>query len=100
MTYTARDIATVFESIAPLTLGIAGDELGFIHGTADAKVTGLACLWQANAQSIAIAANAKVPRLTACPHQTMRQIQSYHPATSLFSCSPGSSRLSRASRLR
>ena len=41
----ARDIARVFEEIAPLDSGIKGDQLGFLYGNPDSPVTGLACLW-------------------------------------------------------
>ena len=50
--YTAKDIADVFESIAPRETGIPGDELGFIYGDPETDVTGLACLWNVHAQSI------------------------------------------------
>ena len=38
--YTANDIAKRFEKIAPLELGLAGDELGFVHGDPETQVTG------------------------------------------------------------
>ncbi len=38
--YTANDIAKRFEKIAPLELGLAGDELGFVHGEPETQVTG------------------------------------------------------------
>jgi putative NIF3 family GTP cyclohydrolase 1 type 2 len=43
--YTGKDIAKVFEEIAPIESGISGDELGFVYGDPDTQVTGLACLW-------------------------------------------------------
>ena len=30
--YTAKDIAAVFEEIAPLDSGVPGDQLGFVYG--------------------------------------------------------------------
>ena len=52
----ARQIADVFETIAPIASGIAGDELGFIYGNPDQEVRGVGCMWIASAQSIAAAA--------------------------------------------
>ncbi len=48
----AREVATLFESIAPLDSGIPGDELGFIWGDADAIVQGIGCVWDLNTGSI------------------------------------------------
>ena len=58
----AKDIAQVFESIAPKDSGIPGDELGFIYGDPETEVTGLACLWNIHAQSIraSVALNANM----------------------------------------
>ena len=53
--YCGRDIARVFESIAPLESGIAGDELGFVFGDPAREVTGVACLWNVQAQSLCAA---------------------------------------------
>ena len=50
---TAADVAGVFESIAPQTLGVAGDQLGFIHGDPSADITGVACLWNIHTASLA-----------------------------------------------
>jgi len=50
--HTAKDIAKRFEEIAPLEIGIAGDQLGFVYGDPKTHVTGLACLWNIHAQSI------------------------------------------------
>src|SRR5687767_10151289 len=54
--YTARDVAAALEAIAPLDSGIAGDELGFVYGDPDVRVSGLACLWQVESRSIGLAA--------------------------------------------
>jgi putative NIF3 family GTP cyclohydrolase 1 type 2 len=54
--YTARDVGAVFESIAPIGSGVAGDELGFVHGDPDVRVSTLACLWQVESRSIRLAA--------------------------------------------
>ncbi len=48
----ARDIAAVFETIAPLDSGIHGDELGFVFGDADQEIHGVACMWNVHAGSI------------------------------------------------
>lgn len=52
----ARQIAEVFETIAPIATGIAGDQLGFIYGDPEQEVRGIACMWVASAHSIAAAA--------------------------------------------
>lgn len=49
---TARDVARVFEEIAPLTTGIAGDQLGFVHGDPGVPVTGVGCAWCVHAESL------------------------------------------------
>ena len=54
--HTARQIAEVFETIAPIASGIAGDELGFIYGNPEQEVRGIGCMWIASAHSIAAAA--------------------------------------------
>ena len=50
--YKAKDIANVFEEIAPVETGISGDELGFVYGNPETEVTGLACLWNIHVQSL------------------------------------------------
>ena len=50
--YKANDIATAFEEIAPIEIGLSGDELGFVYGDSQTQVTGLVCLWNIHAQSI------------------------------------------------
>jgi putative NIF3 family GTP cyclohydrolase 1 type 2 len=52
MAYTARDVAHVFEEIAPLSSGLPGDQLGFLFGEPDQEVSGVACLWAAHTTSI------------------------------------------------
>jgi len=42
---SAREVADVFEKIAPLTSGIPGDQLGFIYGNPETRVTGVGCTW-------------------------------------------------------
>ncbi|MCL4506028.1 MAG: Nif3-like dinuclear metal center hexameric protein [Chloroflexi bacterium] len=54
----ARQIADIFETIAPIPSGIAGDELGFIHGNPEQEVRGIGCMWIATTQSITAAAQA------------------------------------------
>jgi len=49
---TARDIARVFEQIAPLDSGMVGDELGLIYGDPDREVSGLGCCWNVHTGSI------------------------------------------------
>ncbi len=49
---TARDIAKIFEQIAPLDSGVPGDELGFIIGNPDIPVKGIGCMWCAHTESI------------------------------------------------
>ena len=48
----AREIARIFEEIAPLDSGVPGDELGFIWGDPDTLVRGVACMWCAHTASI------------------------------------------------
>jgi putative NIF3 family GTP cyclohydrolase 1 type 2 len=57
--YTATDIATVFEGLAPKEIGLPGDQLGFVFGDAETPVTGLACLWNIHVQSIRAVAEAQ-----------------------------------------
>ena len=49
---TAREVADVFESIAPPDSGVPGDELGFIYGDPEITVTGIGCVWSVDAESI------------------------------------------------
>jgi len=51
-TVTARDVADVFEQIAPLDSGIEGDQLGFLFGDPDREVSGLGCCWNVHTGSI------------------------------------------------
>ncbi len=51
-TVTAREIADLFESIAPLDSGVPGDELGFIYGDPSITIRGIGCLWSVDAGSI------------------------------------------------
>jgi putative NIF3 family GTP cyclohydrolase 1 type 2 len=44
--YTATEIATIFETIAPRSLGIPYDELGIIFGEPQTPIRGIACLWK------------------------------------------------------
>jgi putative NIF3 family GTP cyclohydrolase 1 type 2 len=53
--YTAKDIAAVFEQIAPRDSGLPDDELGFIYGDPETIVRGVACMWNAHTRSIALA---------------------------------------------
>jgi putative NIF3 family GTP cyclohydrolase 1 type 2 len=52
MMTTAREVAQVFETMAPLESGIVGDELGFVYGNPDQQIRGVACLWNVHAGSI------------------------------------------------
>lgn len=56
--FTAKQIAEVFETIAPIASGIDGDQLGFIYGDPEQEVRGIGCMWIASAHSIAAAAQA------------------------------------------
>ena len=49
---TATDVAAVFESIAPKTLGVDGDQLGFLYGDPSTDVAGVACLWNIHSVSL------------------------------------------------
>ncbi len=53
---TARDVADVFEQIAPISSGIPKDELGFVYGDPATELTGIACMWDVDASSITAAA--------------------------------------------
>lgn len=48
----AREIAGVFETIAPLNSGIPDDELGFLWGDPNREVKRVGCVWDLNAFSI------------------------------------------------
>ena len=48
----ARDIADVFEQIAPLDSGIPNDQLGVIAGSPDIDVRGVGCMWCVHSGSI------------------------------------------------
>lgn len=50
--YTARQIADIFERIAPLDSGVPGDQLGFLFGDPDQPVTGVGCVWSVDLRSI------------------------------------------------
>ncbi len=49
---TARDVACIFEAIAPIESGIPGDQLGFLYGDPDREIRGVACLWNVHVGSI------------------------------------------------
>lgn len=49
---TARDVADVFETIAPLSSGLPDDELGFQKGDPEKEIHGVACLWNVDIHSI------------------------------------------------
>ena len=49
---TARDVARVFEEIAPLDSGVPGDQLGFLHGNPDQPVNGVGCVWCVHSGSL------------------------------------------------
>lgn len=53
----ARDIANVFEEVAPLDSGVPGDQLGFIWGEPDTQITGVGCAWCVHTESIRHCAN-------------------------------------------
>lgn len=55
----AADIARVFEEIAPQSIGIEGDQLGFIYGDPETVVTGVGCLWCAHTRSLHYCVNHK-----------------------------------------
>lgn len=48
----AREIAGIFETIAPLNSGIPDDELGFLWGDPNKRVKRVGCVWDLNALSI------------------------------------------------
>ena len=58
--YRASDIAKAFEEIAPIGIGLPGDELGFVYGDPETQVSGLACLWNVHAQSLQSCVNKNV----------------------------------------
>jgi putative NIF3 family GTP cyclohydrolase 1 type 2 len=45
MEMKAAEIAAVVETIAPISSGMAGDELGFVYGTGNRKISGVAVCW-------------------------------------------------------
>lgn len=54
--FSARFVADVFETIAPLDSGIEGDQLGFQYGDPAQIVTGIGCCWNVHTGSIQAAA--------------------------------------------
>ncbi len=50
--HTARQVAKVFEGIAPLNSGIRRDERGFLFGDQRQQVTGVGCMWSVDLRSI------------------------------------------------
>lgn len=66
--YTAKDIAKVFEEIAPIESGISGDELGFVYGDPETQVTGLACLWNIHTQSLSLCVEQNVNMIICHEH--------------------------------
>lgn len=48
----ASEVAAVLESIAPISTGTPGDQLGFIYGDPNRLVTDVACMWNAHSASI------------------------------------------------
>jgi putative NIF3 family GTP cyclohydrolase 1 type 2 len=50
--YTARQVADVFERIAPLDSGVPNDQLGFLFGDPEQGVTGIGCVWAIDVRSI------------------------------------------------
>ena len=50
--YKAKEIAEIFEVMAPKNSGIPGDELGFVYGDPNAEVKGLACMWNIHTNSL------------------------------------------------
>jgi putative NIF3 family GTP cyclohydrolase 1 type 2 len=55
---TATEVAAVFEEIAPRSLGLPDDELGFVFGDPATPVRGVACMWNVHTRSLADAAAA------------------------------------------
>lgn len=49
---TAKDVARIFEEIAPLGSGVPDDQLGFLDGDPDVSVTGVGCAWCVHADSL------------------------------------------------
>ncbi len=50
--HTARQVADVFEQIAPLDTGVPNDQLGFLFGDPASQVTGVGCMWSVDLRSI------------------------------------------------
>jgi putative NIF3 family GTP cyclohydrolase 1 type 2 len=55
---SARQVADLFETIAPLASGILGDQLGFIYGNPNQAITGVACMWTVSVPSLQAAVQA------------------------------------------
>ena len=53
---SAADVAAAFEEIAPRSLGLPDDELGFVFGDPATPVRGVACMWNVHVGSLAAAA--------------------------------------------
>src|SRR2546430_10314852 len=55
---TATEVAAAFEEIAPRSLGLPDDELGFVFGDPATPVRRVACMWNVHTRSLAGAAAA------------------------------------------
>ena len=56
----ACEITRAFEQIAPLDSGVPGDELGFVWGNPETKVSGAGCMWCVHTQSIQYCAACRI----------------------------------------
>jgi putative NIF3 family GTP cyclohydrolase 1 type 2 len=81
---TATDVATVFEEIAPRSLGLPDDELGFVFGDPGTRVRGVACMWNIHTRSLADATAAGLNLIICHEHRWLHDQTSgwYEPPAS------------------
>jgi putative NIF3 family GTP cyclohydrolase 1 type 2 len=60
---SAKSVAQIIETIAPIDSGVPGDELGFVYGDRDVNIRGVACIWNAQTTSIQAAVDRNLDML-------------------------------------
>ena len=77
----AGEVAKKIESIAPISSGMAGDELGFVFGNSDVEVRGVAVCWSPTLDVILqvekLGCNMILPRLFISRSQSSMLISLY-----------------------
>jgi putative NIF3 family GTP cyclohydrolase 1 type 2 len=74
---TAKEVAEIFEQIAPLNVGIPDDKLGFLYGDPGIAVTGVGCAWCVHTQSLRTCVERGL-NLVICHEDLWMPVQSSH----------------------